>query len=251
MLGEVGNNIKIFTRIFHMKNYARQLGAAALLVTLLLTCVSGCNVIGAFAQAMPDPPIAAAYSGLKDQTVGVMVWVDHGASIDYPMLQSEVAKGLTTKLSELTMPADKKTKPIPELMGIRYRDPLEIIKFQENHPELEGMPPKDLAVRLGVTRVIYIEITDFALHSPESPDVLKGLVAANVQVLEVTPGPHKVATIAYSDPNMDSNYPKEQSGVPYEDATPDKVYKKTVDVFTTDLVLKFFKHPSDYDKANG
>jgi hypothetical protein len=113
------------------------------------------------------------------------------------------------------------------------------------------MPPKDLAARLGVTRVIYIEITDFALHSPESPDVFKGTVAANVQVLEVTPGPTKVATIAYSDPNLDINYPKESAGVPFEDATPGKVYQKTVDEFTTDLALKFFKHPGDSDKANG
>jgi hypothetical protein len=235
-----------------MRKYARQVGAAALLTSLLLTCVNGCNVIGALGQAMPEPPVAAEYSGLKEQTVGVMVWVDRGASIDYPMLQSEIAKGLTTKLSALTTPAEKKAKPMPELIGIRYRDPLEIIKFQDNHPELAGLPPKDLAMRLGVTRVIYIEITDFALHSPESPDIFKGSVAANVQVLEVTPGPNnKVATIAYSDPNMDTNYPKESGGVPFEDATPGQVYQKTVDEFTTDLALKFFKHPGDYQKANG
>jgi hypothetical protein len=234
-----------------MTNHTRHFAALAVLAIGCLCCASGCNVIGALAQAMPNPPITAAYSGLKDQTVGVMVWVDHGASIDYPTLQTEVAKDLTAKLSELTTPPNKKDKAMPELAGVQYLNPLSIIKFQENHPELEGLPPKDVATRLGVTRVIYVEITDFQLHSPDVPDIFKGSVAANLQVLEVTPGPNKVASIAYSDPNIDVNYPKSTSGVPFEDATANKIYQKTVDQFTTELSFKFFKHNEEDEKASG
>ena len=70
-----------------------------------------------------------------------------------------------------------------------------------------------------------------------------------MQVLEVTPGPNKVATIAYSDPNIDVNYPKKAAGVPYEDATANKIYQKTVDVFTTELSFRFFKHNEEDESA--
>src|SRR5947209_18686246 len=146
----------------------------ALLLALAGLCVgslSGCNLIAAAAQLAPPPATAAAYTNLKGQTVGVLVWVGREARIDYPVLQADIARSLTSKLTELTQPKDKHTKPRPELEGIQYLNPMTIVRFQEDHPELEGMAPKDVATRLGVTRVIYIEVKDFRTHAPDSPDI--------------------------------------------------------------------------------
>ena len=66
---------------------------------------------------MPPPDTDAAYKKLKGETVGVLVWVDRGARIDYPSLQADIARGLTAKMTELTHPKDPKTKPRPEMEG--------------------------------------------------------------------------------------------------------------------------------------
>ena len=139
------------------RRFARSLAALSL-GAVAAGAMSGCNVIGAVAQFAPEPDIGSAYANLRGQTVAVMVWVDRGARIDYPSVQADVAHGLTNKLSQLTNPKDKHDKPTPELEAIRYLDPMTVIRFQDDHPELEGMPPTDVATRLGVTRVIYIEV---------------------------------------------------------------------------------------------
>src|SRR5207302_1784936 len=155
---------------------------------------SGCNIIGAAAQLIPPGDIAPAYSGLSGQTVGVMVWVDHGARIDFPSLQADIARSLSAKLMQTTNPRGKDEKETekkrgkvpPEMANIRYLDPMAVVRFQQDHPELEGLPSTELATRLGVTRVIYIEVFDFETRSNVSVDLFKGTVAAKLEVLEVS-----------------------------------------------------------------
>src|SRR5258707_2322657 len=102
----------------------------------LLLCCAGCNIIGAAAQVLPHADIAPAYEGLAHQTVGVMVWVDRGVAIDYPSLQADVARSITNKLSETTNQKEKKKVP-KEVVGAQYLDPMTVIRFQADHPELE------------------------------------------------------------------------------------------------------------------
>lgn len=214
------------------------------LAGLCLTSLTGCNIIGALAQVVPPPDVGAAYTNLKGQTVGVLVWVDHGPKIDYPSLQADVAKSLTAKLTEMTQPKDKKGKPVPELAGVQYLNPMTVIRFQEDHPELEGLPPTDVATRLGVTRVIYVEVKDFRTHAPDSPDIFKGLLSASVEVLEVTPGPNKVATPGYTNPSMEVEYPPDRpEGLAIGDTSAQTLYDKTVDEFTDQVSLLFIRHP--------
>src|SRR5437764_6342318 len=76
----------------------------ALGVALLLGG-TGCNVIGAAAQVLARPgDTDAAYKGLANQTVAVMVWVDRGPALDYPMLQSDIAKSMTINLRDISHP---------------------------------------------------------------------------------------------------------------------------------------------------
>ena len=211
-----------------------------------LLVLSGCNIIGAAAQVMPQPDIAPEYKGLSGQTVGVMVWVDRGVRIDYPNLRADIARGLTTKLSMVSNPRDAKDKKdVPkELAYTQYLNPMTIIRFQEDHPEFEGMPSKDIAPRLGVSRIINIEVYSFETRPQESVDLFKGTLNSKVEILEVTPPPDRSAKIAYTDADMHSVYPpRRPEGVAGTDVSSDYIYRKTVDQFTSDMALKFVTHP--------
>jgi hypothetical protein len=222
---------------------------SSLLVGLLIGN-GGCNLIGAAAQVMPQPDIAPAYKGLGGQTVGVMVWVDRGVRIDYPNLQADIARDLTGKLTMLTTPRDPKEreKVAPEMAHVRYLDPMAVVRFQADHPELEGMPAEDLAKRLGVTRVIYLQVYSFETRPQESIDLFKGTLLSRMEVLEVSPGAGgaKKVRAGYSDPDIRSVYPPHRpEGVAGNDVNTDYIYRKTVDQFTTDVALKFVQHPQD------
>ena len=218
--------------------------------SLITALASGCNLIGAAAQVLPQPDILPSYKGLSGQTVGVMVWVDRGVRIDNPSLQGDVARGLTTKFSQVTNPKDPKDleKVPPEMAHIQYLNPMSILRFQEDHPELEGMPSTDIAKRLGVTRVIYLEIYSFETRPNESIDLFKGTLLSKLEVLEISTGPGgvKTARVAYSDSDLRSVYPPNRpEGIAGTDVSSEYIYRKTVDQFTTDVATKFVTHPAE------
>jgi hypothetical protein len=223
----------------------RLLGYSAFCIlhsALLLT--SGCNVIGAFAQVTPPPDVAPAYVGLANQTVAVMVWTDRGVRIDFPELQADVAKNIDSKLREGTRPKNPKQKPSPELVNVQYLDPMAVVRFQADHPELEGTPSTELGTRLGVTRVIYIEIYTFETRSNLSVDLFKGTVLARLEVLEVARDAEgkKTAHLAYNDSNVSVTYPHQPEGIGGTDITAEEVYHQTVDEFATEIALRFVRH---------
>lgn len=228
----------------HAPKRSRTFTCAFCLLHAAFLFSSGCNVLGVAAQFLPPKKIAASYSGLRDQTVAVMVWTDRGTRLDYPMLQMDIARGITDKLGLLTTPKEPKQKPQEELVNIRYLNPMSVIRLQEEHPELEGMPSTEVATRLGVTRVIYVEIFSFETRSNLSIDLYKGNVLAKLQVLEVTPGQNKTARIAFSEPDIRTTYPKYGTeGVPGSDTVNgESIYKRTTDDFTTEIAERFFAH---------
>ena len=182
-------------------------------VPILFT--SGCNILGALAQVATP---------------------------------ADIARDLTNKLNQATKPRDPKEKALPEVANIRYLDPMTIVHFQADHPELEGTPSKDIAIRLGVTRVIYLEVYSFETRPSESIDLFKGTLLSKMEVLEVSPpaapGAAKTAKIAFTDGDMRSVYPpKRPEGVAGTDVNADYIYRKTVDQYTTDVALTFITHP--------
>src|SRR5687768_16156493 len=67
--------------------------------SLLLLLLSGCVLVGVAAHKLTPPPtIHPDYTGLQDQTVGVMVWADRGIRIDWPKLQLDLANAIQNKL---------------------------------------------------------------------------------------------------------------------------------------------------------
>ena len=79
-----------------------QTGIIGLLLSLML--ISGCDQVGAvgglIARTIPRH-VDAAYKGLANQTVIVMVWMDPGLKMDYPDLRLDIASSLQDKLIDV------------------------------------------------------------------------------------------------------------------------------------------------------
>ncbi|MDB5173177.1 MAG: hypothetical protein JWO87_2672 [Phycisphaerales bacterium] len=209
---------------------------------LLLPSLSGCVILGLMGKVLPEPSVPAKYSGLAGQTVAVMVWADdNGVQIDWPAIHLDTAHGIQSKLQV----AQSTEKP-KELENAKFTlNPAAVVEYQKNHPEVVAESIVDVAPRLGVTRLIYVEIHGFQTRSDTSIDLYRGSATGSIKVIEVINGKGRVA---YSDDSLRVQFPKTgpQDGLP--NRTDDAMYRGTLDAFTTQAVLRFFAHPESAEK---
>ncbi len=212
-------------------------------VCSILVFIPGCALFGIVAYAIPKPPIKPTYVGFQDQTVAVMVWTDRGIRIDYTQIQLDTATGIQNRL---TRPVDDKgkIKPMPkEFKGAKFPYiPASVIRYQREHPEVDGMAITEVAPRLGVTRLIYLEIEQFQTRSDNAVDLYRGTMVGTLRVVEVNNG---IAKIGYEENDVRIDFPKKarEEGVPeLGDA---KTYAGTVSVFAQEVVNRFIEHPAE------
>ncbi len=117
----------------------------------------GCGAIAAnIAKAVPAEDIPASYKRFKGQSVAVLVWANAPVRTDWPRLQFDVTSAVMDKLKQA------QTAKVPEYDGTTF--PIHapaMVRYQEDHPEMEAEAISDVAVKLGVGRLVYIEINGF------------------------------------------------------------------------------------------
>lgn len=212
-----------------------------LLVCTMCVClplVAGCSILGVAAGKVSRITVKPAYTGLANQSVGVMVSVDRGTQIDYPRLQLDVAQAIQAKLQ------GAQANKAEELLGTQFPPAASasaIFSFQRNHPEYDVEPVDRVAPKLGVTRLIYIEIEGFSLNPADVLELYRGDVVGRVRVVEVTGGQGKVA---FSD-SVSAKFPENvgEDGVP--DLTRAVTYRGSIDAFGTAVVQKFIEHETN------
>ncbi|MGA3066591.1 MAG: hypothetical protein ABSF29_07065 [Tepidisphaeraceae bacterium] len=211
---------------------------AGVLVALLLLLPQGCNAIGAVAYAAPQPKVAAAYGGLKNQRVGIMVWTDSATTADHPTIQADVARAIYGKLQEAS------DAGIGDVKDVKWVGIDDTLRFQEDHPEMEADAAEDVALRLpiSITRLIYVEITGFSLHADEAVDLSRGSATANLKVVEIA---SQKATVAYQEENISIIYPSNAPPEGLPDLDEDHVYHESVDTLAKEVATRFVTHEAD------
>lgn len=196
----------------------------------------GCAVLGIAAQAVPEGDIRARYSGLAGHSVGVLVWAPRGIEIDFPTLRLDLTAGIQGRFQQ----AQKAGRE--ELKTARFpHAPASLVRFQEDHPELEQAPIASVAPRLGVERLIYVEVDNFQTRSDQAVDLFRGSASASIKVVEVAPGG---AEVAYEESGLTVTYPPSAppEGMPgLGDA---RVYRGTAALLAQAVAERFYTHPS-------
>ena len=202
------------------------------MLPLLATC-SGCNYLAAAAAMTPvykDP----VYTGLAHQSVGVMVWADRGVSIDWPDIQLDTAGSIQSKLQ-----ATQKNKA-DELSGTTWPVlPASIVRYQRDHPEIDAYPITDTAPKLGVTRLIYIEIQEFRTRSETAVELYRGSMSANIKIMEIA---HGVATVAYQEDGVRVVYPKKSPPEGQIEGQDVQFYANTLESFSDAICERLIRH---------
>jgi hypothetical protein len=195
----------------------------------------GCQWLGVLASKAPDPTVGPAYKGLPNQKVGVMVWADRATAIDWPRLQLDVTRGIQSRLQD----AAQAKKPLAEVKGTTFVAPESVVRYQHDHPEVETEAVTDIAPKIDITRLIYVEITQFSTRPEESLELYRGSMSGNLKVVEVVNGQAK---IAYQEENIKVLFPEDspEEGVP--GGSDIQMYEKTLDAFSTQVANRFLTH---------
>jgi hypothetical protein len=216
----------------------RHLGFCALATSAVL--LAGCNIIGAVAGKAPKPDILAAYKGLAGQSVGIMVYVDPDAAMNWPTLQLDMGNYLQHKLKDA-----QTDESLEDLKGTTFPyEPRSFVRYQRENPGLEALPITDVAPKLGVDRLIYLQVNEFTTRAEGTITMYLGRINVTMQVIEVDPAT-RTAAIAYSDPNLKIKFPRKAPDEGMLSGNDRVIYQGTVDEITTELAVKFFRHP-DY-----
>jgi hypothetical protein len=185
---------------------------------------------------MPLPTILPAYNGLAGQTVGVMVWADRGVRIDFASIQVDLANAIQKRLAAAA-PKEKLLK------GATFPvQPASIVRYQQDHPEIEGAPVANVAPKLGVSRLIYVEIENFATRSDLSTDLYRGTASATVKAIEINNGQVKDG---FSENGIKIAFPPKapREGIP--NVGDYKIYAGTVDSLATQIANRFLPHEEE------
>jgi len=174
-----------------------------------IALTGGCQLLGIFGHVAGPPTIDAGYKGLGNQQIAVMVWTDHAMAIDWPKLQEDLSRAITTRIKEA---ASAKEHP-KFLEGATFAMPESVTRFQHDHPETDTQDIQTVATRMNVSRLIYLEITKFETRPESSLELFRGSINANLKVLEVSADKAK---IVYQRDNIALKYPEKspEEGVP-------------------------------------
>jgi hypothetical protein len=235
----------IHTLVLHCRSAAVRSAAMSLILSLLLLpSLSGCALFIQALQSMPvtDPP---KYKNLAGQSVAVMVWSEeNGVRVEWPQIHLDVARMIQAKFQH-----SQKTDKPDELKLTRFPvSAASVARFQEEHPEFAALSIEEIAPKLGVTRVIYVELHGFQTRPDQANDLFRGTVSGTVRVIEVSNG---VGRVAFSDDNTRVTFPRisPDEGMPGIGDT--ATYNGTLDGFATEVVKLFVPHANDPDNAYG
>jgi len=203
---------------------------------ILLLC--GCAFIGVAAYKLAPPPtIQPKYMGLENQSTGVMVWADRGLRIDWPTMQLDLANTVQKKLADFQKGKGRESKT---LIGTSFPVlPASIVRYQRDHPEIEAMPITDIAPRLGVNRLIYVELEDFATRSDQQLALFRGTANCTVKVVEIHNGE---ARVTFEQNNVTTHFPPKAPPEGVNAFGDQRIYAGTVDALATEVARLFVQY---------
>jgi hypothetical protein len=208
-----------------------------LLLLPLVSLPAGCSVLGLAAHAMPQPGIPARYNDLAGHSVAVLVWVPRGLEIDYPALRLDLVAGVQARLQRAQKAGRGELKNATFPHGAPS-----LVRFQEDHPELEHTPIDAVAPRLGVQRLIYVEVENFQTRSEQAVELYRGSATVSLRVIAVEGGAGKMV---YEESGGSVTFPPTAppEGIPY--AGDAKIYRGTTDLLAQVIAERFYSRPAE------
>jgi hypothetical protein len=155
--------------------HRRSWPAALSLVLLTAAALAGCNGLAVLSRGITGDTkkvkVDAEYRGLDQHTIAVVVAADEVTLGRYPDAPFAVGRAIASRISD-------------DVPGARVVDPLQIARFQRENPYWNTLLPNTLIQKLGVERMVLVDLLEYQTTEPGDRHVWQGRIHASVSVLE-------------------------------------------------------------------
>jgi hypothetical protein len=144
------------------------------ILLLAISAMPGCSLVGFGAQVFDGETtrqVDARYTNLTGQRVAVLVAASDNTLFQHPQARQVITKTISRRLAE-------------NVKNISLMNPEQVIDYQVANPYWHTLPYSDVLEKLEVDRIVLVDLVDYRTHEPGNDHVYRGLISANVGVLE-------------------------------------------------------------------
>jgi hypothetical protein len=215
------------TRVAFAASFASCLLAASMLASG--GCIAG--AIGAIGQQIERGKkldVPAAYDGLENNTVAVVVNADYATLVEHPGVVGNITANVSARIYQYVK--DATVLPTATVLNWQYRT-----------PQWRALPYGEVAKELGVKRLVYIDLYEYRLNPTGNSYLWDGVAGANVGVIEVdglAPDEFVYTT------NIVEKFP-DKEGVGRESARAEDIERGLLTKFVQRTSWLFYRHIED------
>ena len=185
----------------------------------------GCNLLIPVIFLHPGTKkVPPEFARLEDSRTLVMVWAEPETLYDYPHVRLELASYIGDQIAA-------------GVKGVQLVNERKVEEYLQRNPEAM-VDPRQVGEHFGAEMVVYVELLEFQIRDPESPDLLQGTVRAAVRVHDLTAetdelGYQELAEVTVVCPDQ---------AVLYTATAPIVVRNETYKQFAEAVARKFYEH---------
>jgi len=159
--------------------------------------VQGCNLLVPFIfVGEHKKKIMAEFDKLPQTRTAILVWTDQETRYDYPWIRLELASYIA---SELSAELNKGNSHIDIV------DPRDVSDFLQTDMSA-GIDPVKVGRKYNADYVIFVQLLEFQIRDPASPQLVQGKINAAVSVHDVRADPDQ--TVRYELAPVETAVPK-------------------------------------------
>jgi hypothetical protein len=198
----------------------------------LVPWIPGCGCVDwiayVFAPASPMRTVEPEFAGLANKTVAVVIFAGAETRLEHGTVELELSDAVSTELRK-------------RVKGVRTIDPRKIMRYQEENPRWDSMPPGRLCGVFNSDYVLLISVMEFSTRERRSMHLARGRIAAEAAIYDGDESGEALGGARWQTDMIRIEYPeKAPVGVPARD---DWVVRgNTCRTYAVELVKRFYKH---------
>lgn len=196
-----------------------------ILACCLAVGLGGCNWFVPLAFILPDTrKVEPEYAKLVDCKAVVVVWAEPETLYDYPYIRLEASSHIGDRIRA-------------NVEGIHLVNARKVEDFIQRTPEA-AFNPELVGEHFRADAVVYVELLEFQIRDPESPDLLQGKARAEVTVHDLRSEEDDYGTQELE--SVELTVPEQP--VLYTAAAPTVIRNQTYDKLAELVARKFYEH---------
>ena len=205
-----------------------------ILLLIISVTIGGCNLLEYPLYVLlgqSHTKVKAEYTGLENQTVAVLIVGQSAIDFEEPYARMDLALATEQALTEY-------------VKGVELADQEKIQNFQRSRFDWYGLPVSDIINQFQVQRLLYVELIQFTIREPESVNLLRGHIWAQLRVYEKE---SHTPDLPVFETEVEVIFP-EQAPAPYSEAARFNIRQQSIALFALEVARKFHDHKKEVDR---